>query len=89
MRSFQQDFGRADLDRELVMFELDVSPMSRDALFLSGQVFRRYRARGRMRTNVLADFCIGALAEVQGWTILTRDAKRYRTYFPQVEVVEP
>lgn len=70
---------------------LDVSrsPMSEEALFQAGQAFRRYRARGGVKSNVLPDFFIGAQAQVEGWTILTRDALRYRTYFPGVEVVEP
>lgn len=63
--------------------------MSRQALWLAGQAFREYRRRGGARSNVLADFFIGGQASVLGVAILTRDAVRYRTYFPRVEVVEP
>ena len=57
------------------------------ALFLAGQVFRRYRAGGGTRPNVLADFFIGAQASAEGWPILTRDERRYRAYFPDVALV--
>ncbi|MGO9740084.1 MAG: type II toxin-antitoxin system VapC family toxin [Roseiarcus sp.] len=75
------------LDREIDALRLTIAPMSKGALFLAGQAFRRYRAGGGTRANVLADFFIGAHASVEGWPILTRDAKRYRTYFPSVAVL--
>jgi predicted nucleic acid-binding protein len=78
---------REQLDREIDAIGLTIARMSKDALFLAGQAFRLYRAAGGMRTNVLADFFIGAQASDEGWPILTRDVKRYRTYFPDVEVV--
>ncbi len=63
--------------------------MSRQALWLAGQAFREYRQRGGAKGNVLADFFIGAQARAMGVAILTRDATKYRTYFPEVEVVGP
>jgi predicted nucleic acid-binding protein len=61
----------------------------RDALFLAGKAFRRYRAAGGTRTGVLPDFFIGAHAVILGLPLLTRDAGRYRTYFPSVVLVAP
>jgi predicted nucleic acid-binding protein len=61
----------------------------RHALFLAGRTFERYRRRGGLRPNVLADFFIGAHAEVARLPVLTRDARRYRTYFPDVELLAP
>lgn len=58
-------------------------------LFAAGQAFRKYRAAGGLRTNVLPDFFIGAHAQVTRSPILTRDARPYRSYFPDVEVIEP
>lgn len=59
------------------------------ALFLAGRTFERYRRRGGIRPNVLADFFIGAHAEVARLPILTRDVRRYRMYFPDVELIAP
>jgi predicted nucleic acid-binding protein len=59
------------------------------ALFLAGKAFRQYRKAGGRRTGVLPDFFIGAHAQITGLPILARDAHRYRTYFPAVEVIAP
>ena len=48
-----------------------------------------YRKRKGVKTGVLADFFIGAHAQIEGWTILTRDAARYKTYFPAVTLIHP
>lgn len=66
-----------------------VTDIPRPALFLAGKVFQRYRAQGGNRTGVLPDFFIGAHAAVAGLPLLTRDAQRYRTYFPSVDLVTP
>lgn len=79
--------GQAELDDELAAMRLRIAPMSKAALFLAGQAFRRYREGGGTRSNVLADFFIGAQASAEGWPILTRDARRYRTYFPDAVLV--
>ena len=60
-----------------------------DAAFLAGKCFMVYRRRGGMRTSPLPDFYIGAHAAVRGYRLLTRDAARYRTYFPTVELIAP
>jgi predicted nucleic acid-binding protein len=77
------------LDREIDAIGLAIVRLSKRSLFLAGQAFRIYRAAGGMRANVLADFFIGAQASAEGWPILTRDARRYRTYFPEVALVGP
>ena len=61
----------------------------RAALFLAGRAFVKYRRSGGTKTNVLADFFIGAHAAVAGCGILTRDGRRYRSHFPRVALVEP
>ena len=55
----------------------------RPALFLAGKTFRRYRLAGGVRTGVLPDFFIGAHAVIVDCMLITRDAARYRTYFPR------
>jgi predicted nucleic acid-binding protein len=60
-----------------------------EAAFLAGQAFVRYRRRGGTRVHPLPDFYIGAHAAIEGYTLLTRDARRYRTYFPKLRVIAP
>jgi predicted nucleic acid-binding protein len=68
---------------------IKLATIPRAALFLAGKAFRRYRAAGGVRRGVLPDFFIGAHAAVGGLTLLTRDAQRYRSYFPTIELVTP
>jgi predicted nucleic acid-binding protein len=68
---------------------LTMTQIPRPALFLAGKIFLDYRSRGGARTGVLPDFFIGAHAAVSGCDLLTRDPRRYRTYFPNVPVVSP
>ncbi|PYN29563.1 MAG: hypothetical protein DMD98_20985 [Candidatus Rokuibacteriota bacterium] len=60
-----------------------------EAAFLAGKCFVRCRQAGGGRLALLPDFYIGAYAAVQGIPLLTRDAGRYRTYFPKLELVAP
>ena len=60
-----------------------------EAAFLAGKSFLAYRRRGGRLTSPLPDFYIGAHAAVLGYRLLTRDAARYRTYFPTVELIAP
>lgn len=60
-----------------------------EAAFLAGKCFLRYRRSGGSRRSPLPDFYIGAHAAVRGIPLLTRDAARYRTYFPRLELVLP
>ena len=63
--------------------------MPRAALYLAGKVFKRYLLAGGHRNGVLPDFFIGAHAAVAGIPLLTRDARRYRTYFPTTNLITP
>jgi predicted nucleic acid-binding protein len=60
-----------------------------EAAFLAGKAFRRYRASGGTRRTPLPDFYIGAHAAIAGHRLLTRDAARYRTYFPGLQLIAP
>lgn len=60
-----------------------------EAAFLAGKCFLRYRRAGGTKRSPLPDFYIGAHAAVAGYRLLTRDAGRYRTYFPTLELVAP
>lgn len=59
------------------------------AAFLAGKAFLKYRRRGGSRTAPIADFYIGAHAAVARYKILTRDPRRFRRYFPTVELIAP
>ena len=76
-----------DVDRVVQQTGLHELTIPREALFLAGKAFLQYRRRRGGRTGVLPDFFIGAHAAVTGTPILTRDVRRYRTYFPTVEIL--
>ncbi len=78
-----------ELDDAIGGMGLKFHEMPRAALFLAGRAFLKYRRGGGTRTNVLADFFIGAHASVLGCSILTRDGRRYRNYFPRVALIAP
>lgn len=78
-----------DLDRELPAHIYLRESLPWRAGFLAGRAFVEYRRRGGMRRSPLPDFFIGAHAAVAGLRLLTRDATRYRTYFPAVELIAP
>ena len=71
-----------DFDAALGKAGLSIAPIPRPALFLAGKAFAQYRSSGGVHTGVLPDFFIGAHAMAVSVPLLTRDARRYRTYFP-------
>jgi predicted nucleic acid-binding protein len=83
-------YSNADeLESALATLKLPLSRMPCEALFLAGQAFRRYRRATGTKPNVLPDFFIGAHAAIEGATLLTRDPKRIRNYFPTITLVSP
>lgn len=77
------------LDQILDELGLVMVEIPRPALFLAGKAFVRYRRQGGSKSNVLGDFFIGAHAAVSGYTVLTRDIRRYTSYFPSVILIAP
>lgn len=77
------------LEEVIDHLNLEVEWLPRPALYIAGRVFSDYRRAGGVRTSVLADFFIGAHAAAVKIPILTRDARRYRTYFPDVALITP
>ena len=57
--------------------------------FLAGHAHKKYRSSGGERNRTLPDFLIGAHATVKGHRLITRDARRYRNYFPALEIIAP
>lgn len=85
VRSASESDLQADMER--IGIRLERTPVP--ALFAAGQTFGVYRAAGGPRRNLLPDFFIGAHAQAVGLPILTRDPRRFRTYFPEVELITP
>jgi hypothetical protein len=77
------------LDQTIDELGLTMIEIPRPALFLAGKAFVRYRRQGGTKSNVLGDFFIGAHAAVSGHGVLTRDTRRYASYFPSVVLVAP
>jgi predicted nucleic acid-binding protein len=78
-----------ELDRALAGWPVQRLPLPYEAAFPASQAFVRYRKEGGRRRSPLPDFYIGAHAESAGLTLLTRDAARYRTYFPKLRLIAP
>lgn len=78
-----------ELDEALRPDIFERRPLPWEAAFLAGKCFLRYRKLGGTRRSPLPDFFIGAHAAVEGLTLLTRDANRYRTYFPTLSLIAP
>jgi len=78
-----------ELDEALPAEYFVRAPLPWEAAFLAGKCYERYRRRGGARRSPLPDFYIGAHAAVTGMTLLTRDARRYRAYFPKLRIVAP
>jgi len=78
-----------DLDTALPVDLYRREDLPYSAAFLAGKCFVRYRRGGGSRRSPLPDFYVGAHAAVAGYRLLTRDATRYRTYFPTLELIAP
>lgn len=81
--------NRDEVDGMLVAFGLAFFELPREALFLASKAYKVYRQRGGTKTAPLPDFFIGAHAVALGITLLTRDAARYQSYFPEVKLITP
>ena len=78
-----------DLDAALPKAMIEREAIPYEAAFLAGKAFLAYRRRGGARRSALPDFFIGAHAAVADYQLLTRDAARYRTYFPKLTLIAP
>ena len=81
--------SQADVDAAVSSFGLQRFSGSDAALFRAAMAFKQYRRRGGVKTNVLPDFLIGAIAEVAGAPLITANRKDYVGYFPQLQIIAP
>ncbi len=77
------------IDEFLADSKIALLPLSTIVARRAAAAFLTYRRRKGVKTGVLADFFIGAHALVGGYTLLTRDASRYRTYFNGLKLISP
>ena len=68
---------------------ITIAEINTSAALAAAQAFLQYRQRGGAKTGVLPDFFIGAQAQAEGWTLLSRDGARYKTYFPDIKLICP
>ncbi|MGH7089527.1 MAG: type II toxin-antitoxin system VapC family toxin [Stellaceae bacterium] len=78
-----------ELEAALPHAMIEREPVPFEAAFLAGKCFLAYRRRRGPKRSPLPDFFIGAHAAVAGYRLLTRDAARYRTYFPKLSLIAP
>ena len=79
----------SDVDKVLAGLKLELHELTRDALFLAAKAYLKYRRQGGTKTALLPDFFIGAHAQVLSVPVLTRDAGRFTSYFPGVQLICP
>ena len=78
-----------DLNQALLPTLVGREAIPYEAAFLAGKAFLVYRRHSGARRSPLPDFFIGAHASIAGYSLLTRDAGRYRTYFPKLPLIAP
>jgi len=78
-----------DLDATLPKASFDREPIPFEAAFLAAKAHLAYRRQGGAKTSPLPEFFIGAHAAIAGYRLLTRDAARFRSYFPKLELIAP
>jgi len=78
-----------ELEKAVTECGLKMVTIPKEALFLAGKVYLRYRKGKGTKVAPLPDFFIGAHAAVEGLELVTRDVRRVRTYFPSVKIISP
>lgn len=78
-----------EIDRRIAWMRPERQDFPFEAAYPAGRAHRLYRQRGGRRERTLPDFLIGAHAMVAGHRLLTRDASRYREYFPDLHIICP
>lgn len=73
----------------LDVLAIDVVPLDDRMAFRAGRAFEAFIRNGGRRGVMLPDLLVGAHAATLGATVLTRDPRRFRTYFPEVELITP
>lgn len=80
---------KQEVDAFVSVLKIEWLEIPLEAAFAASCAFKTYKGRGGSRTGVLPDFLIGAHAEALTVPLLTRDVRRYRTYFPDLQLIAP
>jgi predicted nucleic acid-binding protein len=78
-----------ELESALTRSGFQMLEIPKEALFLAGKAFLKYRKNKGTKKSPLPDFYIGAQAAIFDMDLITRDVTRYRTYFPTVGLISP
>lgn len=78
-----------EVEKAISELAIKVLEIPREALFLTGKTFLKYRKNKGTKNSPLPDFFIGAHASVSTFALITRDTNKYKTYFPQVKLIHP
>ena len=81
--------GYMEFQKILAQIGVDLEECPWEAAYTAGRTHLAYRKSGGTRVRTLPDFLIGAHASVKGYSLLTRDASRYRAYFPELDIIAP
>src|SRR5437879_830789 len=79
----------AELGSIFDVTEIELMDLDLESAHFAGRAYREYRRRGGKRPSLIADFLIGAHASALGATMLSRDARYYRSYFPSLPLITP
>jgi predicted nucleic acid-binding protein len=80
---------REECDAFLSETGIRVEALAREASFLAGRAWQKYRRQGGKRNRILTDFLVGAHAQAQATRLLTRDRGFYRSLFPELRLLDP
>ena len=78
-----------DLESAIAKAGLQMLEIPKEALFLAGKAYIKYKKRKGTKRTPLPDFYIGAQAAVHNLDLITRDISRYQSYFPTVKLITP
>ena len=78
-----------EVEKAITELEIKVLEIPREALFLAGKIYLKYRKNKGTKTSPLPDFFIGAHVTVSKFDLITRDSSKYKTYFPQARLIHP
>jgi len=78
-----------EVEKAISELNIKVLEIPREALFLTGKVYLKYRRNKGTKNSPLPDFFIGAHVSVENFNLITRDIKKYKTYFPKVKLIHP
>ena len=78
-----------EVEKAITELDIKVLEIPREALFLTGKVYLKYRKNKGTKTSPLPDFFIGAHVTVSNFDLITRDSSKYKAYFPQARLIHP